>query len=207
MVARLSVLTQISADHYLAGADAAAAGRLWNWSDAWMWDDDLKAYVGDLLARADRLLLGRRAAGAGYLRHLEWQVHAHAGDAHFEFARPVTGAARIVLDGGTGEGGLAPSARDDVARAVREARADAPEDGSLLAFGDAPLVASVLAAGLVDELLLLVDPVALGDGVRWPRRDHASLAGRRVGERTFPCGVLIVRYAPGRPGPEVTTGR
>ncbi|WP_328916382.1 MULTISPECIES: dihydrofolate reductase family protein [unclassified Streptomyces] len=205
-MARLSVLTQISADHYLAGADVAAAGRLWNWSDSWMWDDDLKAYAGDLLARSHRLLLGRRAAEEGYLRHLERQVGAHAGDTHFEFARPVTRATKIVVDGGTGDGGLPRPGRDDISHAVRAAGADAPEDESLLAFGDAPLLAALLAAGLVDELLLLVDPVALGDGVRWPRRDHGSLAGRRVGERTFPCGVLVVRYAPGHTRPAPTPG-
>ena len=59
------------------------------------------------------------------------------------------------------------------AAVARLKEGDGPD---LLTQGSSVLVRSLLAAGLVDELSLLVFPVLLGKGKRWYRRGRACPA-------------------------------
>jgi dihydrofolate reductase len=78
------------------------------------------------------------------------------------------------------------------------------DDGAdLLTFGSANMVRQLLAAGLVDELRLLVYPVILGRGKRLFGDDAAACAFRLVQSVGTSRGVIITRYL--RDG-EVRTG-
>ncbi|MBA2068140.1 dihydrofolate reductase, partial [Escherichia coli] len=65
--------------------------------------------------------------------------------------------------------------------------------------GSATLVRSLLAAGLVDELFLLVYPVLLGRGKRWFGDGSAPGEWTLADTRTSTTGVLISRYRPKGP--------
>jgi class 3 adenylate cyclase/dihydrofolate reductase len=67
---------------------------------------------------------------------------------------------------------------------------------NILVEGSADLVADLLTHGLVDELQLMVFPVILGSGKRL-FRDNSDLNNLRLVEaRTFPAGVVVMRYEP-----------
>lgn len=74
--------------------------------------------------------------------------------------------------------------------AVRALKRDAAAD---LSIGGPTLAGQALAAGLVDECVLLITPVLVGDGLRalpeGVRRDLELL-----GERSFPNGVVSLRF-------------
>ena len=73
----------------------------------------------------------------------------------------------------------------------------------LLTQGSSELVQQLLAAGLVDELLLMVHPILLGVGKRLFGDDAQPTAFTLVHSTATPSGVLISRYV--RSG-EVRTG-
>jgi dihydrofolate reductase len=74
--------------------------------------------------------------------------------------------------------------------AVRAWKAAADRE---ITVGGAGLAASAFAAGLVDEVRLLVNPVMVGGGTPWWPADHRSSL-RLVQERRFDCGVVFLRY-------------
>jgi len=89
----------------------------------------------------------------------------------------------------------------DLADAIRALK---QQDGAtLLTWGSADMVRQLLAAGLVDELRLLMYPVVLGRGKRLFDDNAQPAAFTLVHATSTPSGVLLTRYA--RSG-EVRTG-
>jgi len=89
----------------------------------------------------------------------------------------------------------------DVVAAVSALKQQSGAD--LLTQGSADLVRQLLAAGLVDELQLLINPVLLGHGKRLFGDDAAPGAFTLQHSQVSPKGVIIARYV--RAG-EVQTG-
>lgn len=89
--------------------------------------------------------------------------------------------------------GPATVLRGDVVAAVRELKAQPGRD--LQIHGSTTLGRSMLDAGLVDELRLVVAPVVVGDGRRlFDRSDHAT--GLRLLDLTStPGGLAVHTYA------------
>jgi dihydrofolate reductase len=89
----------------------------------------------------------------------------------------------------------------DLADAIRALKR---QDGAnLLTFGSGDMVRQLLAAGLVDELRLLIYPVILGRGKRLFGDNARASAFTLAQSTSTPGGVLITRYM--RNG-EVRTG-
>ena len=82
---------------------------------------------------------------------------------------------------------------DDPVAAVQAVKDDT--DGDIGMSGCATTVRWLLAKGLLDELELLVHPIAVGSGQRL-FEDTATTPLRLVPSDTLPSGVLHVRYAP-----------
>ncbi len=89
----------------------------------------------------------------------------------------------------------------DPASAVRALKGE--EGVDLLTHGSGDLVRQLLAAGLVDELQLLIYPVMLGHGKRLFGDDAQASAFTVAHSAITPSGVLIARYLRGG---EVRTG-
>ncbi|HEY7657603.1 MAG TPA: dihydrofolate reductase family protein [Burkholderiales bacterium] len=91
--------------------------------------------------------------------------------------------------------------KGDLADAIRALKRQ--DGGNLLTHGSGDMVRQLLAAGLVDELRLLIYPVVLGRGKRL-FGDNAQVSAFTLAHSTStPSGVLITRYV--RSG-EVRTG-
>jgi dihydrofolate reductase len=85
--------------------------------------------------------------------------------------------------------------RGPAANAVHELKQEA--SGVLAIMGSGVLIASLMAAGLIDEYLLMIHPLVLGTGRRlFTDGAHASL--RLTGSRATPAGVVIATYEPAR---------
>jgi dihydrofolate reductase len=68
------------------------------------------------------------------------------------------------------------------------------EGANLLSWGSGDMVGQLLAAGLVDELRLLMYPVLLGRGKRLFRDDGQASAFTLARSTSTQRGVLITRY-------------
>jgi len=83
---------------------------------------------------------------------------------------------------------------EGVADQVRELK-DSVTDGDIMMSGSATTVRWLIARGLLDELALLVHPIAVGHGQRlFEGPDTVKLD--LVHSETLPTGVLFLRYVP-----------
>jgi dihydrofolate reductase len=79
---------------------------------------------------------------------------------------------------------------------VPAAVADLKNDQDLGVLGSGELVRTLLAHGLVDELLLSIYPIVLGTGRRLFAEDARSSTFRLVDSVTTTTGVIIATYRP-----------
>ncbi|MGH2868449.1 MAG: dihydrofolate reductase family protein [Solirubrobacteraceae bacterium] len=84
--------------------------------------------------------------------------------------------------------------RGEVAAEVSELKRQI--DGVILVAGSAQLVQALAAAGLVDELRLMVFPIVLGSGKRLFATSSAKWPLRLTGSETVGDGLEILTYQP-----------
>src|SRR4051812_1285375 len=82
----------------------------------------------------------------------------------------------------------------DLLRTVAELRAR--DGGDIYVYGSLTLTRTLLAAGLVDELLLMVGPVTLGGGKRLFADDGEARPYPLVEALPTSTGALVCRYEP-----------
>ena len=87
---------------------------------------------------------------------------------------------------------------DDIVGAIQELKAQAGKD--LIKYGTSRLDATLLRAGLVDELRLWIMPVVVGSGQRlFEDADTTSLGLELTGVRKLANGSVILTYIPNSP--------
>lgn len=155
-------------------------------------NDEMGAAVGSTLGAADTLLIGRVTydsfAGA-------WPGREAEGGDDAGFAKTLGDTRKIVVS----RQDLAFTWRNsellqgDLVEAVRALKAE-PGDGTIGMSGSVSIVRQLLAARLLDELHLLVHPIAVGSGIRLFADGEPPLPLRLISSQTFSTGVLNVVY-------------
>lgn len=194
MSRRLIVQMQMSVDGVMSADDPELDWQLWNWGEVWPWDDALKARFNQTLAGVDTILLSRAMAEQGYIDHWTRAGECFADDPHYAFAHRVAAAHKRVLSRqpldlrwprtSQGNGPLA----DEVA-ALKQA-----PGGGLIAFGGVGFCSRLLAAGVVDELQLYVNPTAVVHGRRLFGKPGQRL--QLIDAVPHTCGIVVNRYVP-----------
>lgn len=153
-------------------------------------DETIGSHVRNLMAAPFELLLGRRTYDifAGHWPH----IPADSPTRHL--ADRLNGATKRVAthrpDSLAWRNSQAlPGDLVDAVRALQ--RQDGPD---LLTFGSGDMVRQLLAAGLVDDLWLLVYPVMFGRGRRMFGDDAQPSAFRLAHAGSTSGGVLLTRY-------------
>ena len=158
-------------------------------------DEAMGDAVGEDYSGTDVLVLGRITynsfAGA-------WPERESAGGEDSTFAAELGDLRKIVATGGSQDlGWRNAECSDDIVASVAELRADGSV-GKVLVAGSLSVVRQLLAAGLLDELRLLVHPVVAGRG------EHLFDPAARVQplsllrSAVFPTGGILLVYAPGQ---------
>jgi dihydrofolate reductase len=160
-------------------------------------DDAMGAAVSDDYATADTLLLGRVTydsfVGA-------WPDREAAGGEDAVFAKILGDMRKVVasrqqLDLGWRNVELIDGSLVDAARALRD---DSSVRGVVIP-GSISVVRQLMAAGLIDELRLLVHPVAARRGLKLFDDGEPRYHLRLVKHEAFPTGVVRLIYAPTEP--------
>ncbi len=163
------------------------------WSMPYFDADTMGPAIGEVMESAEALLFGRRT----------WQTMAAAwpGRAGDPFADQMNAIPKYVVsrtltqdDLYWSNSTLLPS--DDSLGAVRKLRAG--DGGDLLVMGSPSLVRTLGENDLVDEYLLMIEPVMLGGGKRLFPDDGQSRPMELVSTSTSSTGVLICKYRPKR---------
>ncbi|TYB39789.1 dihydrofolate reductase [Micromonospora sp. AP08] len=157
-------------------------------------DENMGRAVGEDYDAADVMLIGRETydsfAGA-------WPDREAAGGEDAVFAKQLGDMRKVVVSRQQLEFSWRNSEliNGDLLDAVTALKADAGSRGILIP-GSISVVQQLLAAGLVDELRLLVHPVAARKGRRLFDDGDAPYHFRVSATETFPTGVIRVIYAP-----------
>jgi dihydrofolate reductase len=178
--------------------DPSGEFRLGGWTVPYG-DEAIGRDLRDLFSQPFELLLGRRTyeIWAAYWPHVPVDSGARAIADLFNRAPKHVATHRS----GTLDWQNSHALVGDLADAIRALK---QQDGAnLLTWGSGDMLRQLLAAGLVDELRLMIYPVVLGRGKRLFGNNAQPSAFTLVHSMKTPGGVLINRYA--RSG-EVRTG-
>jgi dihydrofolate reductase len=156
-------------------------------------NDEMGAAVGATFGGADTMLFGRRTydsfAGA-------WPDREAAGGEDAGFAKALGDMRKIVASRQTLEFTWRNSEQleGDLVETVTALK-NGP-GGDIALSGSISVVRQLLAAGLIDELHLLVHPIAVGTGMRLFAEGENPIPLRLISSETFSTGVLNLVYGP-----------
>ncbi|MCW3816299.1 dihydrofolate reductase family protein [Micromonospora sp. DR5-3] len=157
-------------------------------------DDDMGAAVSRGVEQMRAFLMGRR-------QYQEWAEYwpNYTGDGFdADFATFINSVPKYVLSNTLTEATwqnstLLSGDSEQVAARLREVKEQT--DGEIAMSGSATTVRWLLANGLLDELRLLVHPIAVGRGQRL-FEETPTYPLRLLSQETFKSGVLNLAYAP-----------
>ncbi|GCD90382.1 dihydrofolate reductase family protein [Nocardioides sp. LS1] len=149
------------------------------------WDEEMDANLAEVIGTQDTVLLGRGM-------HDEWSRYWPSSDIQ-PFADFINAVEKYVATSSplTGDWPHARAIEGDVLEFVRGLAAG--DGGDVGVHGSMELTASLLAAGLVDDLRLVVAPRVAGKGRRL-FGDGVPTAYELVASSATPTGALLVHY-------------
>jgi dihydrofolate reductase len=156
-------------------------------------NEEMGAAVGASLGAADTVLFGRKTydsfAGA-------WPEREAARGEDAEFAKLLGDARKIVVSSRRLDFTWRNSEQleGDLVEGVTALKNE--RGGTIALSGSVSVVRQLLAAGLLDELHLLVHPIAVRKGMRLFDEGETTIPLRLVSSETFETGVLNLVYAP-----------
>jgi dihydrofolate reductase len=180
MARRLLLLqAHCSIDGFIAGPD----NNLLDWI-TYNFSDDLNDAIEGLTDKVDRILLGRSLA-EGFIPAWKGRKSGEPGVDKINNT-PKTVFSTTIDQNPWGEGVVVKA---DLEGEVKQMKAE--EGGDIVAYGGVRTAQTLVEKDLVDELILLVSPVALGDGKRlFTKRVDWDV----VSFRTFECGVSMMHF-------------
>ncbi|WP_174562529.1 dihydrofolate reductase family protein [Nocardia acidivorans] len=162
-------------------------------------NDEMGEAVGSQLMTADTLLLGR-VTYEGFAD--AWPARENAGGEDARMAKTLGDARKIVVSHQDLDLPWRNSEllRGDLIEGVKALKAE-PGATDIGMSGSPSIVRQLLAAGLLDELHLLVHPIALRHGLRlWDESTPIPL--KLLSSKTFTTGVLHLVYTSDDQAPE-----
>ena len=157
-------------------------------------NDEMGAAVDATLGAADTVLLGRKTydsfAGA-------WPEREAAGEEDAPFAKKLGDARKIVVSNQQLEFTWRNSEqlKGDLVEAAAALKNE-QSDSDIAISGSVSVVRQLLAAGLLDELHLLVHPIAVRKGMRLFDEGESPIPLTLISCETFKTGVLNLAYGP-----------
>jgi dihydrofolate reductase len=155
-------------------------------------NEEMGAAVDATLGAADTVLFGRKTydsfAGA-------WPEREAAGEEDAGLAKALGDARKIVVSNQQLEFTWRNSEQleGDLVEAVTALKNE--PGGNIALSGSVSVVRQLLAAGLLDELHLLVHPIAVRKGMRLFDDGETPIPLRLISSETFETGVLNLVYA------------
>jgi dihydrofolate reductase len=195
---KLILEVQMSIDGFIAEVNGNTDWMLWNWGPDWQWDNELQKYHTDLTKSVDCIFLSRQMAEEGFIAH--WaKASQDPKDPRFEFAKHITDTHKIVFTKTIDKSVSIPGgwdntdiAKGDFVDAINKLKKKKGKD--IIVYGGATFVSSLIRAKLVDEFHLLINPVAIGEGLPIFRDLTSRQNLTMVKSKGFDCGMVLLNY-------------
>jgi dihydrofolate reductase len=184
-------MKKITAGLFIALDGVVEAPDQWHFP---YFNDEMGAAVDATFSAADTMLFGRTTydsfAGA-------WPEREAAGGEDADFAKKLGDARKIVVSNQQLEFTWRNSEQlqGDLVEAVTALKNE-PGDATIGMSGSVSVVRQLLGAGLIDELHLLVHPIAVRKGMRLFDEGEPPIPLALISSQTFKTGVLNLVYAP-----------
>ena len=190
---KLVLQIQMSVDGFIADNNGRSGWMLWNWGEVWGWDKALQQYHIDLSASVDCVVLSRKMAEEGFIRH--WKSVAEANNDQARFAASITAAHKVVFTNTLKQSVWENTvlAKGDLTYEINNLKAQTGRN--IIAYGGASFASALVQANLVDEFHLVINPALVGQGLTVfntiPTIHMLSL----IDSKAYPCGVVVTTYA------------
>jgi len=192
-MAKLILEMQVSLDGFMAGPEGQTDWMTWNWGPEWCWDKELQHFHMQLTLSAFHIIISRQMAEEGFIGH--WQQVASRNDEQAIFAKHISSTSKTVVSGiltkklDIAGGWDNVDLVSDPVVAITKLKQE--QEGNILVYGGAMLVSSLLEYGLIDEVYLLVNTVAIGSGLSvFRHRQYFRLKEASP----FAAGIAVLHY-------------
>ena len=195
---KLKLETQVSIDGFIADINGNTDWMIWNWGSDWTWDEELQRYHTELTKSVDCILLSRQMAEEGFSAH--WQKATEDPlDTRFSFAKHITDTHKIVFSRTIDRSTQIPGgwhnteiANGNFINIVKQLKKQDGKD--IIVYGGSTFVATLIKAGLIDEFHLLVNPVALGQGLPIFNTIDNKQNMELIKAKSYKCGIVLLHY-------------
>lgn len=173
-------------DGFIAGPNGEMDWVVWNW------DDELKNYVTALTEPVETIVLGRNLA-EGFIPH--WSSVAADVDNEAQAAgRKFTETEKVVFTKTIKETKWSNTAlaNGDLEEEINTLKSR--DRGDIMAYGGATFVSSLIKKGLIDELHLFINPVAIGKGMPIFQQLEEKQNFTLIKASSFSCGIVVLHY-------------
>jgi dihydrofolate reductase len=180
-------MSKVSASFFISLDGVVEAPENWNPP---YFSDEMGAVIGQAIASTGAFLLGRRT-------YQEWAAFWPQQDpGQLPMAHAINTLPKYVVSGSLDDAEWQNSTvlKGDLSDEVTKLKQQTDKDIAI--NGSATLVRSLLEAGLLDELRLMVHPVILGSGARLFETSTPNVPLELVESQTFTTGVLNLTYRP-----------
>jgi dihydrofolate reductase len=192
---KLKLLVQISIDSYIAGPNGEMDWMVWNW------DDKLKNYVFELTESVDTIILGRKMTDGFVSYWLDVMTKPDdpsSIDRSHTFAKKMLETPKVVFTKTLKKSQWANTdiATGDLTDEITKLKGLKGKD--IAVYGGASFDSSLIRAGLIDEFHLLINPVAIGNGMTIFKDLNEIQKFTLIKSLVFDCGIVGLHYEPKR---------
>lgn len=184
---------QSSVDGFISREDGSLDWLLWDFSDQWSWDQQLKRDFNTIFESVGGIVLSGRMATEGYINHWSNMYNQHPQDPDFTFTKIITNSKKFVFSDILKESCWPNTVviNENLVESLKELKSD--NKGDLITFGGATFAATLLRNALVDELQLFVNPKILGSGVSiFSGLDSLDIG--LITSEDYTCGITVLKY-------------
>jgi dihydrofolate reductase len=171
--------------------DTSGGFRHGGWSMPYFDPDVMGAVVEEFASRSEALLQGRRTYEVS---SAAWPERSGG------FADWINAAQKYVVSDSLSEADVAAWAPTSIIRTAdlltEVARLREQPGGDIYVYGSLTVARALLAGGLVDELVLMIEPITLGGGKTLFPSDGEARRFELVSATTASTGVQVCRYQP-----------
>jgi dihydrofolate reductase len=192
---KLKLQVQMSIDGYIAGLNGEMDWMVWNW------DDKLKNYVFESTEPIDTIILGRKMTD-GFVSYwsdvMTKPDDPSSIDRSHAFAKKMLETPKVVFTKTLKKSQWANTdiATGDLTDEITKLKGLKGKD--IIVYGGASFDSSLIRAGLIDEFHLLINPVAIGNGMTIFKDLNEIQKFSLIKSVAFDCGILGLHYEPKR---------